>query len=245
MADKDREEAKKEFSSLHGKEKVQYIFEYYWLYMVVAVVAIAIIIYIIGRHTFNKEPVSCLGVGVHTEYEDPDAQDALDEKLGEQFTDLSQNGEQVFTVYNFYVGSVGGDQSEAYYSEMHLMAAITAKQLDVIVGTQNPVVSDGEKEYLADLSTVFTEEELALIREKADALAPDGNGILTVKITDTDESGVETTTEIPAVICISGANEAIDASLFNQGSYLGIAVNSENLQNARQFVFDVLGISAG
>lgn len=245
--DKDREEARKKFHEMNRKDKTSYVFHYYWPHMLAGVLVISIIIYIIGRFTWNKEPEVCLGVALHATLLDTQAADTLDESFAETFPDICMDGTEQFDIYQFYAGYTSTEDTEQQIAVVyHLAACVAAQQLDVFLGDEDTLLSDVSSGYLMQLTEIFTDEELQVIEEKANSLSSDGSsGILRADYEerDADDNVVSREEDVPYCICVTGMNSDIDNIFANQPTYIAVAINGEHPEAARQFILELLGIT--
>lgn len=249
MKDQDREEARRQFKEMKGKKKAAYIFQYYWPHMIIAAVCIGLAIYIIGKFTFNKDKPISLGIVVETESPiTPDPVEDLADKLSEKYPDLCQDGEALIEVYPYYMHYEEGSTDDVL-TAYKFLAQVAAQQVDIFIGDKESLLKHASDGYITSLGEYFTEEELAELEEKANALSSDGSsGMIRQDYVVTDVSGNEMsrTEDVPCLLCICGADSDIDAcySEGNQDIYLGIVVNSSHEEAAKQMVYDLFDMEA-
>ena len=174
----------------------------------------------------------------------PDVQQALNEAFPELCTEDKEV--QITTLGT----ASGGDPQVEYATVMKAMAMVSAKELDLIIADRETGLDDVASEYLKPLHEVFTEEEMARLRELADQQVQvdedeDGeereSGIVEAELVTTD---IDTDEEIvsgpyPYLINISN-NETIREIFYDQDIYVGVVVNATNVEAAKEMIWYLL-----
>lgn len=243
--DQDREKARELFQEMTLGEKIGYILRYYWVRILGGIFILVVLISIIGRFTWNREKEKCLGVGFHSVNLNLEVTDSIDQDFAKAFPEMTEEGKKVFKIYPFfsnYNDATGMDQMNLLYK---IVGSIELKEPDVMIGDRATLEGDCPNEYFKDLREIFSEEELKKIDEAAKKLDPEaGEGVVYVTYSVMGDNGrVEKVAEnIPLLIRIEGANEAIDQSISVDPAYISVIVNTEQEENTRQFIFSLLGI---
>lgn len=134
---------------LHGKKRLEHIWTYYKLPIVLVLVLAYIVGYVAYRQTTKKEDVLYLAL-VNLA---PGSE--LTQQLTEGFAEeqgLTEK-QQVYLYSGLLLSeSEGADQEYVYASEMRIMAAIAAQQLDVVLMDAEARDAFAAQGYLMDLS---------------------------------------------------------------------------------------------
>ncbi len=244
--DQDRKNAVKAFHEMTFSQKAGHILRYHWWKILLVILLIIAAVDYIGHLTFAREKESCMGIALHARYLDPEAIDGLPGHLNEVYAVYTAGGEKEFKVYQFYNGYTAAEAEENTATIYRMAASIQTQMLDVFIGDEESLDFDAGSGYLLDLREVFSEEELALIEEKANALSKDKeSGLIRRDVSVTSDTGriVSTEKDIPLLICVRGADSTIDESLALRPAYIGIVSNAPNLDNVKAFILELLGIT--
>ncbi|MBO6159238.1 MAG: hypothetical protein J6P72_08300 [Firmicutes bacterium] len=244
MFDNDTKSAREGFRSLSFAGKISHLLRYYWLQSLIVIALLAALISYIGHLTWAKEKEACLGVAIHANIIDTDLVLTWPEHLDQTYPDLTKQGKEAFKVYTFYSGYTGVQQEEAVTEIYRLAAYIQTDMLDVMIGDEETMRIDGETGYLMDLTQVFTQEELDQIRSLSDPYSKDGDtGILSLDITKTSDTGrvISTTKQVPLLISVRGADALFDETFASRPIYIGIVNGTPHLDNAKEFILQLLG----
>lgn len=242
--DQDRARVKEAYQHMTKKERVIYIFQNYWVQILIAVLIVVGGIMLIGRFTFNKPPENCLHVGVHAKLMDPDEIQVLDQHLAERFPEMLEDGKKAFNATQYYAGYTEAEGEEAGVIKQKLAGSVAAGMLDVIVGDQETLATDVDMGACQDLRNLFTEEELEKITELADQRAKEGEeGLVYMdyKVIGSTNRIEELVKDVPFMICITGGDEGIDACAANEPVYLTVATNAANIDNVKTLIWALLG----
>lgn len=136
--------------SLHGRKRLDHIWTYYKMPIILAVIVVYIIAYIGYRQATRKEEVLYLAM----------VNVSAGEELTGELTDgfLAQQGltggrEDVY-LYNGLLLSENADQQYVYASRMKILGALAADQLDVVLMDAEARDAFLQEGYLADLRTL-------------------------------------------------------------------------------------------
>lgn len=144
--------------SLHGRKRLDHIWTYYKIPIILVLIVVYMAAYIGYRQATRKEDVLYLALVNVSAGQD------LTEDLTTGFLEqqgLSSEKQQVY-FYNGLLLSEDADPQYAYASRMKIMGALAADQLDVVLMDQEARDAFVQEEYLADLRTLdpsLTREE--------------------------------------------------------------------------------------
>lgn len=144
--------------SLHGRKRLDHIWTYYKIPIILVLIVVYMAAYIGYRQATRKEDVLYLALVNVSAGQD------LTEDLTAGFLEqqgLSSEKQQVY-FYNGLLLSEDADPQYAYASRMKIMGALAADQLDVVLMDQEARDAFVQEEYLADLRTLdpsLTREE--------------------------------------------------------------------------------------
>lgn len=216
--------------SLHGKKKLQYIWDYYKLPLAVICIAIYIIAYAIHGKLTHKDDVLFAALVNVTAGED------LTDALTGQFLESQEinAAKNKVTMYSgLYLTS---DENNIYHeytyaSRMKILASINSKEFDVVFMDQEAFDAFAQNGYLCDLDKVLAEADPAL----HDALEPYfSKNIVILEDNSIDLILDETltysaTTEEYFMGLDLSASPLIQSAGFEDAVYLGILQNSPRM----------------
>lgn len=138
--------------SLHGKKRLEHIWSYYKLPIIVALILFYMAGYAVYRQATKKEEVLYLAlVNIAPG-------DTLTEQLTAGFArDQGLTGKQQVYLYSDLLlsESEGADEEYVYASEMRIVSAVTAQRLDVVLMDAEARDAFAAQGYLADLSSLI------------------------------------------------------------------------------------------
>jgi hypothetical protein len=175
----------KKLAELHGRKKLEYLVDYYKFPFIVACILIYIVGYTIHGH-FAKKQIVIYEAGVNVTFGEN-----LEHALGDSFIDYLNVSpkKNTYTLYkDLYLTA---DTSSTYYeytyaSKIKILAAIDAKQLDVVIMDKEAYDAFSEQGYLCDLNELLYSSDELLYESLSDYLIEnDGvlNGIDVTKLT--------------------------------------------------------------
>lgn len=145
---------KEKLATLHGAQKIQYIWDYYKLPIVVICIFMYILCYFLYRHFTHKETV------LYTALVNVVASDSLTEQLSTGFLnsaefDSSKNDLQLYT--GLYLTN---DEANPYYeytyaSRVKILALIDSEQLDVVLMNREAFDIFSQNGYLCNLEELL------------------------------------------------------------------------------------------
>lgn len=154
----------KTLQSLHGKKKLQYIWDYFKLPLAVLGIFLYVIIYIAYRNLTNKDPV------LYTALVNINPEETLTAQLSENFLaakgiNASRNRLQLYT--GLYLTD---DESNAYHeytyaSRMKILASIDGELLDVVLMNKEAFDAFSQNGYLCNIDELLSEKTPAFYED--------------------------------------------------------------------------------
>lgn len=146
------------FAAMSMPERLDYIFSYYSLELVIALIAAVVAGTIVARTLTHKDAVLYLA------YANVAAGSDLDEVLGEGFVahlGLDARENEVYRYRDLFLSDEAdvADHRYAYASRMKILGAIDARQLDVVIMSEGAYSILSSAGCLADLSEIISEAD--------------------------------------------------------------------------------------
>ena len=142
---------KETFRKMDTRAKADYIYTYFKWYILLAIVALVILGSIVHRQVTKKEPV--LYVGLVNVSVGTDLKTGLTQSFLENVNlDPKKNQVRVYSGLYLSDGASTGNHEYAYASRMKLMAAVNARELDVVLMNREGYDLLSQSGYLMDLS---------------------------------------------------------------------------------------------
>ena len=223
--------------TLHGLQKIRYIWDYYKLPIVVLCILLYILGYSLYGHFTHKEKI------LYTALVNVSASDSLTEQLSTGFLDsLDQDTSK--TTMQLYTGLyLTDDETNPYHeytyaSRMKILASIDGKQLDVVLMNKEAFDAFSQNGYLCDLEELLSSEDVDLYNRLKPHLVTN-TVILEDNSTDLQLDPSITyqavTEEHPFGLDLSQTSMISDAG-FSDIVYLGIIANSPRTEEAINYV---------
>ena len=223
--------------TLHGPQKIRYIWDYYKLPIVVLCILLYILGYSLYGHFTHKETI------LYTALVNVSASDSLTEQLSTGFLDsLDQDTSK--TTMQLYTGLyLTDDETNPYHeytyaSRMKILASIDGKQLDVVLMNKEAFDAFSQNGYLCDLEELLSSEDVDLYNRLKPHLVTN-TVILEDNSTDLQLDPSITyqavTEEHPFGLDLSQTSMISDAG-FSDIVYLGIIANSPRTAEAIDYV---------
>lgn len=227
----------KTLKSLHGKKKLQYIWDYYKLPLTILGIFLYAIIYICYRHLTYKEPV------LYTALVNVNAGETLTAQLGQGFLDAigiddSQNRLYLYSGL-FLTDDEGSSYHEyTYASRVKILAAIDGEQLDVVLMDKEAFDAFSQNGYLCEIDELLRQEAPDLY-DKMQPFVVENTFIAEDNSFEMqfDDSVTYSaiTEEYPMGLDLSQA-ELIKQAGFEDTVYLGIIANSPRIDTALAYL---------
>ena len=223
--------------TLHGPQKIRYIWDYYKLPIVVLCILLYILGYSLYGHFTHKEKI------LYTALVNVSASDSLTEQLSTGFLDsLDQDTSK--TTMQLYTGLyLTDDETNPYHeytyaSRMKILASIDGKQLDVVLMNKEAFDAFSQNGYLCDLEELLSSEDVDLYNRLKPHLVTN-TVILEDNSTDLQLDPSITyqavTEEHPFGLDLSQTSMISNAG-FSDIVYLGIIANSPRTEEAIDYV---------
>ena len=223
--------------TLHGPQKIRYIWDYYKLPIVVLCILLYILGYSLYGHFTHTEKI------LYTALVNVSASDSLTEQLSTGFLDsLDQDTSK--TTMQLYTGLyLTDDETNPYHeytyaSRMKILASIDGKQLDVVLMNKEAFDAFSQNGYLCDLEELLSSEDVDLYNRLKPHLVTN-TVILEDNSTDLQLDPSITyqavTEEHPFGLDLSQTSMISDAG-FSDIVYLGIIANSPRTEEAIDYV---------
>ena len=223
--------------TLHGPQKIRYIWDYYKLPIVVLCILLYILGYSLYGHFTHKEKI------LYTALVNVSASDSLTEQLSTGFLDsLDQDTSK--TTMQLYTGLyLTDDETNPYHeytyaSRMKILASIDGKQLDVVLMNKEAFDAFSQNGYLCDLEELLSSEDVDLYHRLKPHLVTN-TVILEDNSTDLQLYPSITyqavTEEHPFGLDLSQTSMISNAG-FSDIVYLGIIANSPRTEEAIDYV---------
>ena len=165
----DRRITAKKYHDLHGRQRIQYIWDYYKLPLLAA----CIILYIIGYIIYGK--VTHKDVALYIASVNITMSDSLSAELTDGFlsvSDIDSSHNTVSLYSNLYLTDDTDDEmfQYSYASSMKILGSIDGELLDIVIMNQEAFDAFSQNGYLCDLKALLTNTDLELYEQLESAL---------------------------------------------------------------------------
>lgn len=155
-----REQQKKAFATMTPKEKLAYFWDYYKIHTIVAIAVIVFVIAFINSYRSNK-PIAFYAVLLNANTLDDNATTAAAWNEGfMEYAGIDPEAWQVNIDTSITLSADGGNQYEVA-NRQKMMAMMHAGDIHAIVADTETFEGYARLDYFYDLSSTFSEEELA------------------------------------------------------------------------------------
>lgn len=170
LSDEERARNHAAFRAMSLPQKAEYVFAYYKLPLVIALVAVVSICSIARYYLTHKEPL------LYVAYANVELPEADDERIFGEFLrgqGANPRTTEVYRYYGLYLQDPEGsvDHQYSYASRLKLLAAIDAEELDVVLMSQSAYDLLSHSGYLADLQELLDGSDPALLARVRPLLA--------------------------------------------------------------------------
>lgn len=213
--------------SLHGIKKIQYIWDYYKLLLIIIGIILYIFIYILYRHFSYKDTI------LYTALVNVNAGENLTEQLGKGFMEVmdlntSSNKLQIYSGLYLTDDENNPYHEYTYASQLKILASIDGESLDVVLMDKEAFDAFSQNGYLCNLDELFTEEYAAFYEDIKTFVVDniyieEDNSFELIFDSSIPYSAV--TEEYPMGLDMSQA-QLIKQAGFEETVYLGIIANS-------------------
>ena len=228
---------KEKFKSLHGLKKIQYIWDYYKLPLVVLCIVLYIIGYSLYGHFTHKDTL------LYTALVNISASETLTTQLSTDFLDYLGEDPSKNTMQLYSGLYLTDDESNPYHeytyaSRIKILAVIDNEELDVVLMNEEAFDAFSQNGYLCNLEELLSDTDTALYNKLKPYLVTN-TVILEDNSTDLQLDSSLTyeavTKEYTMGLDLSQTGIIRDAEL-SDTVYLGIIANSPRTEEAIDYV---------
>ena len=240
LPEHEREAHRQAFRAMSLPQKLEYIFAYYKLPLVLVFIAAVALGSVLNYQLTHKEPVlyvAYCNVGLPEE-QDQELFDGFLASMG-----ANPKTQESYRYYNLYLSEAeeSVDHQYSYASRLKTLAAVDAEELDVVFMNQGAYGLLSASGYLMDLSSTLA---------ASGTLQAQANDLLTTNVVVLEDKRLEVelneadtyeavTQEVPNALDVTEALGGTD--VLTGTVYLGIIGNTPRLDTALSFVSYLLG----
>ena len=212
-------EAKPDFKAMSTQKKLGYVWDYYRFHILGIIILTITAASIIHHYATLKDSVlDMLFLNAYTIEEEQKPFEAF---MAEQKYDTNDYEICVTTSLSFALQE--GSYQQDYYTIQTLSALFAAGDLDVFAAPHQIYNDFASAGYVADLRTVFTEEELAEF----------GDMIIYTNLLETGEA-------FPSAFNLEGNRWLMESGYYDTGCYLAITANTDSPELTKEFILHIL-----
>ncbi len=149
-----------EFNELSPKKKAEFIWDYYKIPIIAAIIIVCIVIWGINHFIIHPEPQVCCGVAIYGPHIETETCDALEEMLTAKITSPEENQKAEVTNFFFTEGSGSEDQLQDRDMLDKFYTYLYALQLDIFIGTEEDTKACIEADFLSTVDEYITKDKL-------------------------------------------------------------------------------------
>ena len=240
LPEHEREAHRQAFRAMSMPQKLEYVFAYYKLPLVLVFIAAVALGSVLNYQLTHKEPVlyvAYCNVGLPEE-QDQELFDGFLASMG-----ANPKTQESYRYYNLYLSEAeeSVDHQYSYASRLKTLAAVDAEELDVVFMNQGAYDLLSASGYLMDLSSTLA---------ASGTLQAQANDLLTTNVVVLEDNRLEVelneadtyeavTQEVPNALDVTEALGGTD--VLTGTVYLGIIGNTPRLDTALSFVSYLLG----
>lgn len=236
LSPKERAEIRESFRQMNWAQKLEYIFSYYKLPIVLTLIALIVIGDFTYRHITKKEAL------LYAAYFNVSMGENLDTTLTAGFVDhvgASPKKNEVYVYRDLYLAQDPSTENHqyAYASRLKLLASIEAKKLDIVLMNQEAYDILSQNEYLYDIPFILAQNE-PLYRLLEPYMTTNTvileDNLIEYNLNETDTYEAVTAQAVNG-IDVSSFPMFQDAG-FSGSVYLGVIANSPRLPTVFQYM---------
>ena len=231
------------FRKMNFREKLDYIFTYYKLPILLGVIALAVIGSAAHRQLTQKEAV------LYTAFINVSVGESLEDTLTARF--IARSGEsvrknEVYLYRDLYLSDDASlvNHEYAYASRLKLLGAINARKLDLVLMNREGYDILSQNGYLMDLSDLAAGDDA--LRQHMASYLTENTVILednAIEYNLNEASSYEAVTEDAANALEVTDLPAFRAAGFPDAVYLGVIANSARTEWVLRYLDDLLALS--
>ncbi|MBQ9518446.1 MAG: hypothetical protein IJR59_00940 [Firmicutes bacterium] len=149
-----------DFKELSPKQKAQFIWDYYKIHIIAAVVIAGIAIWGINHFILHPEPAVCCGIAIYGPHIDIDTTDAIEEMITAKITEPDENLKAEITNF-FFTGGEGEDKLQDRDMLDKFYTYLYALQLDIFIGNEEDTQACIKADFLSTVDDYITPEQKA------------------------------------------------------------------------------------
>ena len=212
-------EAKPDFKNMSTGKKLEYVWDYYRFHILGTIVLVIVFGSIIHHYATIKTAV--LDMIFLNAYSAENENDPFEEFLLEQGYDPNEYEVYLTTSLGFLLTE---DDYQADYTTLQALSAMfSTGEVDVFATPPQVFVEYAPAGYMTDLSTVFTEDELAAYSDK----------IVYATLEETGETS-------PFAFNLNGCRWLNDYGYYAGDYYMAITANSDSPELTKEFILYIL-----
>ena len=150
-----------EFNELSPKKKAEFIWDYYKIPIIAAIIIVCIVIWGINHFIIHPEPQVCCGVAIYGPHIETETCDALEEILTAKITSPEENQKAEVTNFFFTEGSGSEDQIQDKDMLDKFYTYLYAMQLDIFIGNEEDTQACVKADFLSTVDDYITPEQKA------------------------------------------------------------------------------------
>ena len=230
-------EKKEYWKTLHGKQKVQYVWEYYKFPITVCLIFLYIIGYNIYGHFSKKDIILYTGL-VNVSISDQVNRELSDDFLEFMDENISKKDVQLYTGLYLTTDPNNPNYEYTYASRIKILASIDAEQLDVVLMNKEAFDAFSQNGYLYNIEELLKDSAPDMLDELKPYLITN-TSILEDNseemLADDSLSYEAVTEEFPMGLDVSQRGLFKQAG-FEDTVYLGVIANSTHMDMAVEYI---------
>lgn len=227
---------KQKSNQLHGKKKLQYIWDYYKLPIFIICILLYIISYTLYGHFTDKRIVLSTAL-VNITSEETLISKLSDDFLTAQNIDTNKNEVRLYTGLYLTDNENNQNYQYAYATQIKILGIINTKKLDVILMNKEAFDIFSQRGYLYNLEELLKKTDDKLYKtlspflEKNTVILEDDDSDLSYQ-----SSAVSSKTEEYPMGLNLSKSPVIQKANLSDSIYLGIIANAPNLENSIAYI---------
>ena len=240
MLDYEKAKEKAAFKEMDLRHKREHIWEYYRLPIVLTIVGLFLLGWALNHYVINPPKKASVNLTFHSYIIDMDSFEQLEGPLKEAFPELYTDRTEIELISNTVGLDSSGNAEGEYASVMKMMAMITAKSVDLVIGDYDVLSADAYNSYLTPLNEVFTEEELKKIEELGYVQEGADSPIVWISEGGMNENGYAYLEDPEMFLVDISGNLAARTIICGEATYVGFAANTPHLEEAKEVFWYLL-----
>lgn len=212
---------------LHGKQKIQYVWDYYKLPITVCLIFLYVIGYMVYGHFTKKDIV------LYTGLVNVSAGEQLTSELSRGFLDsmdtsISRTDLKLYTGLYLTDDPEGGNREYAYASRIKILASIDNEQLDIVIMNREAFDLFSQSGYLYNMEELLKNPNTGTVAEWTPYL-------VISPVTQKDPAGDMPTEDYPTGLRLS-QNKLFVKAGFEDDLYLGVIKNTPRIDTVIEYI---------